>query len=115
MTASALLQAIRHLPDDAQVTLTVAKADLVRSLEERDDRPERIMPTTWFADNLGMSRRWWASECHAGRIPGAHQEVEGGPWYLPIGAGRAHLEEHRSGRTHTRSRRRGPRSARGAQ
>jgi hypothetical protein len=110
MTATEILQTIRHLPEDAQVTLTVRKADLVRALEDRDDRPDRVVTTAWCAETLGMSREWWADQCRVGAIREAFQEGERSPWHLPIGAARRHLLQHQQGRSHSKRRRRGPRT-----
>lgn len=115
MTIAETLQALRGLPDDAKVTLTIEKADLVRALEDRDDNPDRIITTVWCEEKLGMSREWWAEECRSKRIRDAFQETKGAPWNLPAGSARAHLQQYRASRTPSRSRRRGPRPARRTQ
>lgn len=106
-----LLQAIQSLPAGAQVTLTVGKEDLVAALQERDENPDRLVTTVWLSERLGMSRTWWAR--NAERVPGARQESEGSPWYLPLGAAKRFFEEYWTERkTPSRSRRRGPRQPR---
>lgn len=109
MTTADLLTSIRHLPPGAQVTVTVSKEDLVRALEDQTENPDRVVSTVWCADQLGMSREWWADECRSGRIRGAFQEGEGSPWRLRAGDARSHLSQHLASHDRRRSRRRGPR------
>jgi hypothetical protein len=114
MSTAEILAAIRHLPEGAQVTLAVQKADLIAALEEQADHPDRVVTTSWCAETLGMSREWWADACRSGAITDAWQETEGSPWYLRAGSARRHIRRHVEERTRGRSRRRGPRKARRA-
>lgn len=102
-----LLEALRHLADDAPVVVQTTAGALREALEDQDDDPERLVGTVWLSEHLGMSRKWWAAA--AEHIEDAFREKKGAPWWLPLGAAYRYLEEHQRSRTATRSRRRGPR------
>lgn len=113
MTKADVLELLSALPDDAQVTLSVAKRDLEEALLARGGgNPNRIVNTAWCSKNLGMSQEWWSS--HAEHIEGAFQEKPGKPWYLPVGAARQYLSGYQADRASTRKprRKRGPWKAR---
>jgi len=69
MTKRELLDLLTRLPDEAQITVTVSKRDLVAALEDQDPDPERLVGTTWLSKHFGMSRKWWALA--APDVPGA--------------------------------------------
>lgn len=108
-------QALRRMPPDAKIWVAFERDDLLRALEDAGENPDRFVTTVWLSERFGMSREWWAER--AASIPGSFQDREGAPWNIPIGAARAHLDEHvrsRGGHRHRTTRRRGPRGGRGA-
>jgi hypothetical protein len=76
VTAAETINALLYLPDDAQVTVTVRKADLVRALERRSGGPQ-VMTTTEAHRVLGYTRRQWQRWAEAGEIEGAWQRIRG--------------------------------------
>jgi hypothetical protein len=84
------LGALAHLPDDAQITITVRKADLAKALETRAGGP-LIMTTTQAAHILGYTPERWRRWAQSGAIPGAYQNSEEGAWHLPRGACEQHI------------------------
>lgn len=108
MTIAETLQALRALPADAEVTLSVKVSDLRAALEAQDDNPARRIGTSEASDLFGRSREWWADQ--APKIDDAVQEGPGAPWYFAIGAARDYLIQYENDRrtTRTRSRARGP-------
>lgn len=111
------------LPSDAQLTITVCKADLLRVLDEaRGAGPENI-DTKRAAARLGYSADRWRRWAEQGKIAGAWQDARGGSWHLPFASCEAHIRELqkrgratlvRGARTESSSRSlpRGPRSSR---
>lgn len=89
MTAAEIVAAIALLPDDAQVTLTVRKADLVAALQRRAGGPA-VMTTTQASQIHGYTDERWRRWAVAGVIVGAYQDAKGGPWHLP----RTSVESH---------------------
>jgi hypothetical protein len=77
----ALLAALGHLPDDAQLTITVRKADLVEAIESSVGGPAN-MTTYQAAKFIGLTSSHWRRACEKGRIEGAEQD-EDGRWRFP--------------------------------
>lgn len=88
MSGNEILGAIAHLPDDAQVTISVRKADLARALEEHGGGPETLS-TAQAAKHLGWTSRNWRDWADQGKIAGAWRD-DVGRWRLP----RRSCEEH---------------------
>lgn len=95
-----LRQVLAELPADTRV-----RAGWV--LDRLDDapafRPPDVLSTTQAARWLGKSPKWWRSAADTGRLEGAWQDAEGGPWNLPVASCRAYLavlQQH--GIQHTR-------------
>lgn len=84
------LAALAHLPDEALVTISVRKGDLVSALEMQAGGPE-ILDCAQAAAVFGfLPARWrrWAAE---GAIEGAFKESEKGSWRLPRVGCEAHI------------------------
>lgn len=81
MTTHDLIAALAILPDDAMVTITLRKADLLRALDITSDAPE-ILSTAQAARMLGYTTRRWREWAVAGQIEGAWQDDDG-RWRLP--------------------------------
>lgn len=111
MSSEDLLSALAYLPDDAVLTLSVRKADLLAALEARAGGP-RVFSTSQAAEFLGYTVQRWRRWAAAGVIEGAWQD-EGGRWRLPRASCEAHLEKlQREGSSaETRARRRARRRA----
>lgn len=77
-----MLAAIAHLPDDAQVTVSVRKGDLMKAVEDRAGGPE-VMTTGQAAKIFGYNAERWRRWAEAGAIEGAYQDADQGPWRLP--------------------------------
>ena len=90
MSSEELLRALAYLPDDAVLTVSVRKADLLAALEARAGGP-RVFSTSQAAEFLGYTVQRWRRWAAAGVIEGAWQD-EGGRWRLPRAACEAHLE-----------------------
>lgn len=85
-----LLRAIAGLPDEANVTITVSVRDLRSALEQRAGGPE-ILDCRQAATLLGYRPERWRRWAEEGRIPGAYQDADRGPWRLPREACEAHI------------------------
>lgn len=85
-----LLDALAGLPDDAQVTVTVRKGDLVRALETRVGGPA-LLTTRQAASAFGFSGEQWKRWAEQGRIEGAWKVDQRGHWRLPRAGCEAHL------------------------
>ena len=105
-----LLAALRSLPADAEVTIAVRVGDLAQALEERDERPDRLVSTEWCSERWGRSPEWWATECREGRVADAIQERPGAPWEIQVRSAEERIRVYREERSQKRGRRRGPRS-----
>jgi hypothetical protein len=125
MTAPRLdvLALLAALPDGAQLTITVSKADLVRAIERSGDAAPENLDTRQAADRFGYSAERWRRWAEAGQLAGAWQDARGGSWHLPSASCGAHIRElQRRGRaavvrgarpeSSTRSVPRGPRRPR---
>ncbi|HEX7089639.1 MAG TPA: helix-turn-helix domain-containing protein [Longimicrobiales bacterium] len=105
MSSEELLSALAYLPDDAVLTVSVRKKDLLAALEARAGGP-RVFSTAQAAEFLGYTVQRWRRWAQAGVIAGAWQD-EGGRWRLPRAACEAHLERlQREGRSPERRARR---------
>jgi hypothetical protein len=76
-----LLAALGHLPDDAQITITVRKADLVDALESAASGPA-VMTTLQAEKHIGLTSPEWRRACEKGLVDGAEQD-ESGRWRFP--------------------------------
>lgn len=94
---SDVLVALRFLDPDAQVTISVRVADLQRALEAKAGGPQ-VMTAEQAAEHAGRTPEYWRRQAKAGRIPGAWQDAEGGPWRLPRPACEAHLRSEQGKR-----------------
>ena len=90
MTSDEIVAALRHLPDDAEITISLRKADLVTALENKGGGP-RVMTTAQAARVHGYTPERWRRWAQDGRIEGAYQDAEDGPWHLPRAAVEAHI------------------------
>ena len=81
------------LPDDAQLTITVGKADLLRALDEGSGANPEHIDTKRAAARLGYSADRWRRWAEQGRITGAWQDARGGSWRLPFASCEAHIRE----------------------
>jgi hypothetical protein len=96
MTLGDTLAAIAALPDDAKITLSIEKRDLVRALERRDGGGPDIVDTEQASTTFGYTADRWRRWCKAGSIPGAWQDAAGGSWRMPRTSCEAFLHELRS-------------------
>jgi hypothetical protein len=115
MTSKDLAAALAALPDGANVTITVAKADLMRALTPRAG--DEAIDTTAAAARFGYTPDRWRRWCADGLIEGAWQDADGGPWHLPAAACERFLAQRkRAGASRKRRARhgtpRGPRAKR---
>lgn len=92
MTLEDILDALGELTNDARVTISVRKADLVKALEQRETGP-LIMTTTQAADAFGYNSERWRRWAQAGEIRGAFQGREKGTWRLPRAACEQHIAD----------------------
>jgi hypothetical protein len=90
MQLAETLAALQHLGDDTQVTLSVRAGDLRRALEQRGGGPA-LMTTQQAAKTFGYTAEQWRRWAQAGKIDGAYQGADNGPWHLPREACAAHL------------------------
>lgn len=102
MSASERLRALGYRPDDP-IPLRVYEC-----IERETQGGPRLVSTVWLATNEGMSAEWWRDQARAGRVPGAFQAEEGGPWTLPLEEARAYLARLSMRGDRRRSTRRGP-------
>jgi len=90
MTLDDTIGALAHLPDDAQVTISIRKADLVKALEQRAGGPA-VLTTTQAAKGLGYTAERWRRWAVDGVVDGAYQDAAEGPWHLPRVSCEAHI------------------------
>lgn len=79
------------LPDDAQLTITVRKADLLKALEHRTDLGPENLSTAQAALRYGYSAERWRRWADAGQLEGAWQDARGGSWHLPLAVCERHI------------------------
>ena len=79
------------LPSDAQLTITVSKADLLRALDESAGADPEHIDTKRAAARLGYNADRWRRWAEQGKIPGAWQDARGGTWHLPFASCEAHI------------------------
>lgn len=93
---SDLLAALAFLEDGAQITITVAAADLRAALQAKAGGPQ-VVTARQAAAHVGRSAEFWRRAAEAGKIPGAWQDTAGGPWRLPRTACEAYIRslQHR--------------------
>lgn len=85
-----LVASLAHLPDDANLTVTIPVGDLRHALEAKAGGPRELTPAD-AAHYLGRSIEFWRDAAKRGAIEGAYQEKRGRIWRLPRGACEAHL------------------------
>lgn len=87
-----VLDALRMLPDDAHITITVPVEEL-RAALRRSKNPNRLMKCRELAEELGQTPKWWAQQ--ASEIEGARKtRGRGGPWRVPLGAAKRYLDRY---------------------
>jgi hypothetical protein len=96
MTLSETLAAISALPDDAKITLSIEKRDLMRALERRGGGGPDIIDTERATSDFGYTADRWRRWCAAGNIPGAWQDAPGGSWRMPRASCEAFIAELRA-------------------
>lgn len=79
---SSLVQALRFLPSDALVSVSVTVRDLQTALEAQAGGP-LSMTCEQAATHLGRTPDFWRRASRAGEIAGAYQDATSGPWHLP--------------------------------
>lgn len=85
-----LVQVLAHLADDAQVTISIRKADLVKALEARAVGSS-FFTTIQASRLIGYTRERWRRWAAAGVLEGAYQERSDGIWHLPRASCEAHI------------------------
>lgn len=96
-----LLAALAFLEEGAQITITVQVKDLRSALESKAGGPQ-IVTAKQAAEHVGRTPEFWRRAAEAGKIAGAWQDSEGGPWRLPRDACEAHIRslQHRRSARH---------------
>lgn len=89
-TTSELLAALACLPDGASLTITVSAGDLRAALTAREGGPS-VLTCEAASLHLGKTPEFWRRLAADGKIAGAWQDAERGPWSLPRAACDAHL------------------------
>jgi len=95
VTLRETIAALAALPDDAQVTLTLRKRDLLHALQARDVGPD-VLTTKQAAKRYGYEADTWRRWAEGGSIDGAYQHAAGAPWRLPRAACEAQLARVRA-------------------
>lgn len=80
---------LAHLPDDAEITVTVKLKDWLAAKEAASGGPE-YADAAEAARVLGFSPTYWGRRAKAGKIAGAVQD-ESGRWRLPLEACRSYI------------------------
>jgi hypothetical protein len=120
-----MLLLLSALPEGAQLTISVSKADLLRALEQVTEAGPANLDTRQAAERFGYTAERWRRWAEAGTLAGAWQDARGGSWRLPLASCETHIRDlQRRGRTavvrgadaetSSRSVPRGPRRSRSA-
>jgi hypothetical protein len=94
-----LVAALAFLDDDAQVQISVRAADLRAALEAKSGGPS-VVTAEQAALHVGRTPEFWRRCAKAGKIAGAWQDSEHGPWRLPRSACEAYLRSLQRTRAH---------------
>lgn len=99
---SDVLVALRFLDPDAQVQISVRVGDLQKALEAKAGGPQ-VLTAEQAEEHVGRTSEYWRRQAKAGRIAGAWQDSEGGPWRLPRAACEALLRSAQAKRVRSRA------------
>lgn len=86
-----LVELLPHLPEDADLQLSVSVADLRQAYESAKGGPD-LLSTRQAADYIGYTPKRWRRWAKEGKIDGAYQD-EKDRWRLPNQACRAFIED----------------------